>query len=64
MAISLLFSCKNSQAPAIIKEEGMSNAASRLIVYCSKTTHTWIEKAAFYLASAPNPFAGYKPMQL
>jgi glutamate/tyrosine decarboxylase-like PLP-dependent enzyme len=38
---------RTAKAPAIIKEEGMSNAASRLIVYCSKTTHTWIEKAAF-----------------
>ena len=28
-----------------IKEDGISNATEKWIVYCSKTTHTWIEKA-------------------
>ena len=34
------------KAPKNIKEDGMSNAVDKLVVYCSKTTHTWIEKAA------------------
>lgn len=29
-----------------IKENGLSNATEKTVVYCSKTTHTWIEKAA------------------
>ena len=33
------------KAPKEIKEEGISGT-SRLTVYCSKATHTWIEKAA------------------
>ena len=34
------------KAPKSIKEDGISNATQRLVVYCSQTTHTWIEKAA------------------
>jgi glutamate/tyrosine decarboxylase-like PLP-dependent enzyme len=33
------------KAPKNIKEEGIS-AADKLVVYCSRATHTWIEKAA------------------
>jgi aromatic-L-amino-acid/L-tryptophan decarboxylase len=34
------------KAPKNIKEDGISNESQKLCVYCSKTTHTWIEKAA------------------
>lgn len=34
------------KAPKNIKEDGISNATQKLTVYCSKATHTWIEKAA------------------
>ncbi len=34
------------KAPKIIKEEGISNSSMKLTVYCPKSTHTWIEKAA------------------
>ena len=34
------------KASKSIKEDGLSNATEKLVVYCSKTTHTWIEKAA------------------
>ena len=34
------------KAPKSIKEDGISNNTDKLVVYCSKTTHTWIEKAA------------------
>ncbi len=33
------------KAPKNIKEDGMSMSESKLTVYCSKTTHTWIDKA-------------------
>lgn len=33
------------KASKSIKENGLSNATEKIVVYCSKTTHTWIEKA-------------------
>lgn len=36
---------RTAKAPKHIKEEGISNATEKLVVYCSRTTHTWIEKA-------------------
>ncbi|PLW99147.1 MAG: aspartate aminotransferase family protein, partial [Marinilabiliales bacterium] len=36
---------RTAKAPKNIKENGISNATDKLTVYCSKTTHTWIEKA-------------------
>ena len=36
---------RTAKAPKSIKENGISNATDKLVVYCSKTTHTWIEKA-------------------
>ncbi|MEP6597220.1 MAG: pyridoxal-dependent decarboxylase [Ginsengibacter sp.] len=33
------------KAPKNIKEDGISNNTQKLTVYCSKSTHTWIEKA-------------------
>ena len=32
-------------APKGIKEDGLVNESKRLMVYCSKSTHTWIDKA-------------------
>lgn len=37
---------RTAKTPATLKEEGLSTAAPKLLVYCSKATHTWIEKAA------------------
>jgi glutamate/tyrosine decarboxylase-like PLP-dependent enzyme len=37
---------RTAKAPKNIKEDGISNASAKLVIYCSKTTHTWIEKAA------------------
>jgi len=34
------------KAPKSIKQDGMSMADNKLLVYCSSTTHTWVEKAA------------------
>ncbi len=36
---------RTAKAPKSIKEDGLANSG-KLVVYCSKTTHTWIEKAA------------------
>jgi len=36
------------KAPKGIKENGLSNAEAKLVIYCSKTTHTWIEKAVVF----------------
>ena len=36
----------SAKAPKNIKEDGISIADSKLVIYCSKTTHIWIEKAA------------------
>ena len=37
---------RTAKAPKNIKENGLSNASKKLITYCSKSTHTWIDKAA------------------
>lgn len=34
------------KTPKNIKEDGLSNVDKKFTVYCSKSTHTWIEKAA------------------
>lgn len=36
---------RTAKGPKNIKEDGLANAG-KLVIYCSKTTHTWIEKAA------------------
>ncbi len=42
------------KGPKNIKEEGISNKDTKLLVYCSKTTHTWIEKAAVLFGLGSN----------
>lgn len=37
---------RTAKSPKNIKEEGVFAAGGKLVVYCAKTTHTWIEKAA------------------
>ncbi len=37
---------RNAKAPAGFKEEGLAGNAAKMMVYCAKTTHTWIDKAA------------------
>ncbi|MDZ7716478.1 MAG: aminotransferase class V-fold PLP-dependent enzyme [Balneolaceae bacterium] len=36
---------RTAKAPKTIKEDGISNSNDKLTIYCSETTHTWIEKA-------------------
>ena len=37
---------RTAKSPNNFKEDGIAGTSARMIVYCSKTTHTWIEKAA------------------
>jgi glutamate/tyrosine decarboxylase-like PLP-dependent enzyme len=37
---------RTAKAPKSIKENGLLNSSKQLITYCSKSTHTWIDKAA------------------
>lgn len=37
---------RTAKSPKNIKEDGLSGSSKKLTVYCSKTTHTWIDKAA------------------
>ncbi len=36
---------RTAKVPAVSKQEGFSGTVPTLVLYCSKTTHTWIEKA-------------------
>ena len=36
---------RTAKAPKDLKEKGLSNNSKQLISYCSKSTHTWIDKA-------------------
>jgi glutamate/tyrosine decarboxylase-like PLP-dependent enzyme len=37
---------RTAKAPKSIKEDGIGNTEGEMVLYCSKATHTWIEKAA------------------
>ena len=37
---------RTAKAPKNIKEDGLTSTSKKLLIYCSKTTHTWVEKAA------------------
>ena len=37
---------RTNRAPKSFKEDGMTQNADEMVLYCSKTTHTWIDKAA------------------
>ncbi|HTD41049.1 MAG TPA: aminotransferase class V-fold PLP-dependent enzyme, partial [Mucilaginibacter sp.] len=39
---------RTAKAPKNIKEDGISNSSMKLLVYCPKSTHTWIEKAVVF----------------
>ncbi len=37
---------RTAKAPKNLKEDGLTNASAEMVFYCSKATHTWIDKAA------------------
>jgi glutamate/tyrosine decarboxylase-like PLP-dependent enzyme len=44
--LTAFLAARNAKSPKGLKEEGLRSAAAEMIFYCSKATHTWIEKAA------------------
>lgn len=37
---------RTAKAPKNLKEDGLANTQAEMVLYCSKATHTWVEKAA------------------
>jgi aromatic-L-amino-acid decarboxylase len=37
---------RTAKAPKNLKEDGLTNTDGEMVLYCSKATHTWVEKAA------------------
>ncbi len=45
---------RTAKAPKSMKEDGLLNMHSEMVFYCSKATHTWIEKAAVLFGHGTN----------
>jgi len=45
---------RTAKAPKSIKENGISNDSEKLTIYCSKATHTWVEKAVILFGLGTN----------
>ncbi|HEY9340735.1 MAG TPA: aminotransferase class V-fold PLP-dependent enzyme [Hanamia sp.] len=45
---------RTAKAPKSIKENGLRNMEDEMILYCSKATHTWVEKAAVLFGHGSN----------
>ncbi len=45
---------RTAKAPKSVKEDGIQNTSRKLTVYCSKSTHTWIEKASILFGLGTN----------
>lgn len=44
--LTAFLAARTAKAPKNLKEEGLAKIDSEMVFYCSKATHTWIEKAA------------------
>lgn len=44
--LTAFLAARTAKAPKSLKEDGLSGMQDELVFYCSKATHTWIEKAA------------------
>ncbi|MDQ6903479.1 MAG: pyridoxal-dependent decarboxylase [Bacteroidota bacterium] len=44
--ITAFLAARTAKAPKNIKEDGLGNTHGEMVLYCSKATHTWVEKAA------------------
>lgn len=44
--LTAFLAARTVKAPKSMKEDGLVNTPGEMVFYCSKTTHTWIEKAA------------------
>lgn len=45
---------RTAKAPKHIKEDGISQSSEKMVMYCAKSTHTWIDKAAFLFGLGTN----------
>ncbi len=45
---------RTAKAPKHIKADGISQSSERMVIYCAKSTHTWIDKAAFLFGLGTN----------
>lgn len=45
---------RTAKAPKHLKQEGLKSLKSEMVFYCSKATHTWIEKAAVLFGHGTN----------
>jgi glutamate/tyrosine decarboxylase-like PLP-dependent enzyme len=44
--LTAFFAAKNAKVPSELKQSGLAASGTKFTVYCSKATHTWVEKAA------------------
>lgn len=44
--MTAFLAARTAKAPKILKEKGLLNLDKEMVFYCSKATHTWIEKTA------------------
>ncbi|MDP4283671.1 MAG: pyridoxal-dependent decarboxylase [Bacteroidota bacterium] len=44
--LTAFLAARTAKAPKSLKESGLANIHYEMVLYCSKGTHTWIEKAA------------------
>ncbi len=44
--LTAFLAARTAKAPKSLKEDGLANTHGEMVFYCSKATHTWIEKAA------------------
>lgn len=52
--LTAFLAARTAKAPKSLMEEGLANTAPNMVLYCSKTTHTWIEKAAVLFGHGSN----------
>jgi aromatic-L-amino-acid decarboxylase len=45
---------RTAKAPKNLKQDGLAKAGADMLLYCPKTTHTWIEKAAVLFGHGMN----------
>lgn len=44
--LTAFLAARTAKAPKNMKEDGLTNTPNEMVFYCSKATHTWIDKAA------------------
>ncbi len=44
--LTAFLAARTAKAPKNMKEDGLGNTSGEMVFYCSKATHTWIDKAA------------------